>query len=177
MEGANLMDVKTTLKEQMQALHGTLEAAIGDCPEESLTQKLPGSTINSIGAIYAHTILGEDGLLNGLIRGGTPVYFAGGWAQKVGLEMPQGSMEPDWTVTLDINLFREYAAAVYNATDDYLATVSDTDLDRVVDAGFAPPMPVRSFVANILAWHVATHQGEISALKGVQGLNGLDLTH
>jgi hypothetical protein len=38
-------------------------------------------------------------------------------------------------------------------------------------------MPVQSFIANILAWHVATHQGEISALKGVHGLNGLVMTH
>lgn len=171
------MDVKTTLREQMQALHGTLEAAIRDCPAEVLAGKLPGATINSIGAIYAHTIFGEDGILNGLVRGDTPVYFAGGWAPKVGLDMPKGGMELDWAVTLDLDLFRQYAAAVYQATDEYLATVSDDELDRIVDPGFAPPMPVRSFVANILAWHVATHQGEISALKGVQGFNGLDLTH
>jgi hypothetical protein len=171
------MDVKGTLQEQMQALHGTLEAAIRDCPADALTRKLPGSTINSIGAIYAHTIFSEDGILNVLIRGGTPVYFAGGWAPKVGLDMPKGGMEPDWAVTLDVDLFRQYATAVYEATDEYLATVSDAELDRVVDPGFAPPMPVRSLVANLLAWHAATHQGEISALKGVQGFNGLDLTH
>lgn len=171
------MDVGTTLKEQMQALHGTLEAAVRDCSADALTRKLPGSTINSIGAIYAHTIFSEDGLVNGLIRGGTPVYFAGGWAPKVGLEMPKGGMEPDWTVKLDVNVFRQYAAAVYDATNEFLATVSDAELDRIVDPGFAPPMPVRSFIANLLAWHAATHQGEISALKGVMGLNGLDLTH
>ena len=171
------MDVTTTLRQQMHALHGTLEAAIRDCPTESLVRKLPGSTINSIGAIYAHTIFSEDGILNGLIRGGTPVYYAGGWAPKVGLDMPKGGMEPDWDVSLDINLFRQYAAAVYKATDEYLATISDVELDRVVDPGFAPPMPVRALVANLLAWHVGTHQGEISALKGVQGFKGLDLTH
>jgi hypothetical protein len=171
------MDVQTTLQEQMRALHGTLETAIGDCSAEALTRKLPGATINSIGAIYAHTIFGEDGILNGLVRGQTPGYFAGGWAEKVGLEMPKGGMEPDWTVSLDLGLFRQYAAAVYQSTYDFLATVSDEELDRVVNPGFAPPMPVRSLVANILAWHVATHQGEISALKGVQGFNGLDLTH
>jgi hypothetical protein len=170
-------DVKTTLRQQMQSLHGTMEAAICDCPTDALTRKLRDSTINSIGAIYAHTIFGEDGFLNGLVRGGTPVYFTGGWAPKVGLEMPKGSMEPDWAVTLDLDLFRRYAAAVYEATDEYLATVSDAELDRIVDPGFAPPMPVRSFIANIMAWHVATHQGEISALKGVQGLNGLVPTH
>ena len=171
------MDVKTTLKEQMQALHGTLETAIRDCPADALTRKLPGSTINSIAATYAHTIFSEDGILNGLVRGGTPVYFAAGWAPKVGLDMPKGGMEPDWDVNLDINLFRQYAAAVYEATDEYLETVGDAELDRIVDPGFAPPMPVRSLIANLLAWHVATHQGEISPLKGVQGFNGLDLTH
>ena len=165
------------LREQLRALHNTLEAAIGDCSAEVLARKLPGSTINSIGAIYAHTIFAEDGLLNGLVRGGAPIYVAGGWAPKVGLDMPQGGMEPDWAVTLDLGVFRQYAAAVYQATDEYLATVSKVDLDRVVEPGFAPPMPVRSFIANLLAWHVATHQGEISALKGVQGFDGLVLTH
>jgi len=172
-----MADVRSTLREQMQTLHSTLEAAVGDCPAGSVAQKPPGSTINSIGAIYAHTVFGEDGMLNGLMRGRTPVYFAGGWAEKIGIEMPQGSMEPDWNVSLDLDLFRKYAREVYDATYDYLDTITDEEFEKTVDAGFAPPMPARSFVANILAWHVATHQGEISALKGVQGLNGLVLTH
>jgi hypothetical protein len=171
------VDAKTTLRQQMEALHGVLEAAVGDCPEEALPKKLPGASINSIGAIYAHTIFGEDGILNGLVRGGTPVYYARGWAQKIGIDMPAGTMEPDWAPSIDLGLFREYAADVYKETDAYLASVSSDELERVVDPGFAPPMPVRLLFANILAWHVATHQGEISALKGVQGLNGLDLTH
>ena len=50
------MEVKTILREQMQAMHTTLEAAITDCTAEALIWKLSGSTINSAGAIYAHTI-------------------------------------------------------------------------------------------------------------------------
>jgi hypothetical protein len=171
------MDVRTTLREQMGALHGTLEAAIGDCAPATVAKKLPDAKINSIGAIYAHTVFTEDGLLNGLIRGAKPVYFTGGWAEKVGIEMPQGTMEPDWNITLDLDLFRQYAQAVYAATDEYLANASDADLEAVVDSGFAPPMPACSFIANLMAWHVGTHQGEISALKGVQGLEGLVLAH
>jgi hypothetical protein len=112
------MDVKTTLREQMEALHGTLEAAVRDCPADAVARKLPGSTINSIGAIYAHTIFGEDGLLNGLVRGGKPVYFDGGWASKVGLDMPQGGMEPGWSVR-STSTSRQYAAAVYKAATVY----------------------------------------------------------
>jgi hypothetical protein len=171
------MDARTTLRQQMQRLHGIMEAAIGDCPPDIVARKLPDSTVNSIGAIYAHTIFGEDGLLNGLIRGQAPEYYAGGWAEKIGIDMPKGGLEPDWAPSLDMKQFREYASAVYQATDEYLANASDADFEKIVDAGFAPPMPVQSFVANVLAWHVATHQGEISALKGVQGLNGLVMTH
>ena len=171
------MDVKTTLQQQMQSLHGTMDAAMSDCSAEVLAGKLAGSTINSVGAVYAHTIFSEDGLVNGLVRGGTPVYFAGGWAPKVGLEMPQGGMEPDWAVTLPLDIFRQYAAAVGKATSEYLASATDAELERVVDPGFAPPMPVRTLFANVLAWHLASHQGEISALKGVQGVNGLVFSH
>lgn len=171
------MDAKTMLREQMNALHGVLEAAIGDCPSESLTKKMPDSKINTIGAIYAHTVFSEDGMLNYMVRGQAPVYMAGGWAEKIGVAMPQGTMEPDWAVDIDLGLFRQYAAQVYEATDQYLDTVTDEELARVIEPGFAPPMPVLSFIATILAWHVGTHQGEISALKGVQGLEGLVLTH
>ena len=171
------MNVKATLKEQMAELHRILEAAICDCPPDAVAKKLPGAKINSIGAIYAHTVFGEDGILNALIRGQPPVYFAGGWADKIGIEMPRGGMEPDWSVTMDLGLFRQYAAAVYQATDNYIASLTNDELERVVDLGFAPPMPVRSAIANVLAWHAATHQGEISALKGVQGLEGLVMTH
>jgi hypothetical protein len=171
------MDVKTMLQQQMGALHAVLEAAVGDCSAETLAKKLPGSTINSVGAIYAHTVFGEDGILNGLVRGQAPVYYGSGWAPKIGIDMPQGTMEPDWSVSLDLDTFRQYAAAVYQATDEYIAGLSEAEMDRVVDLGFAPPMPVLSVIANVLAWHVATHQGEISALKGVQGFNGLEMTH
>jgi hypothetical protein len=161
----------------MGEMHRILEAAIGDCPADVVGKRLPGAKINSIGAIYAHAVFGEDGLLNGLVRGQAPVYYAGGWAQKVGLEMPQGGLEPEWNPALDLGLFRQYAAAVYKSTDEWLASVSDADLARIVEPGFAPPMPVSAFVGMIGVWHIATHQGEISALKGVQGLNGLVMSH
>ena len=171
------MDGKALLRQQLQTMHNYLEGAIGDCTPGLLSTRLPGATINSPGAIYAHTIMSEDGLFNGLVRGTTPVYYAQGWAQKIGIDMPQGSMEPDWNINYDLNLFREYAAAVYRASDEYLAGVTDAELARVVEPGFVPPLSISAFVADILVWHAATHQGEISALKGVQGVNGLAAPH
>jgi hypothetical protein len=171
------VDAKQLLRQQLQAMHNYLEAAVGDCSGGTLATRLPGATINSPGAIYAHTVMGEDGLLNGLVRGGTPVYYAQGWAQKIGIDMPTGGLEPDWQPTFDLRLFRDYAAEVYRASDEYLAGADDEELARVVAPGFIPPLPVWSFFSDVLVWHAATHQGEISALKGVQGLNGLAQPH
>jgi len=177
---ANLLEVSlpaAMLRQQLQAMHNYLEAAIVDCTPGVLSKRLPGATINSAGAIYAHTILSEDGILNGLVRGSAPVYHAQGWAQKIGIDMPPGGLEPNWDVSFDLGLFREYAAAVYRASDEYLASATGTELTRMVEPGFIPPLPVSALVADVLVWHAATHQGEISALKGVQGVNGLANPH
>ncbi|MBA4179370.1 MAG: hypothetical protein C0506_02170 [Anaerolinea sp.] len=171
------MEGKAMLRQQTQAMHNYMEAAIVDCTPGVLGKRLPGATINSAGAIYAHTIFSEDGILNGLVRGTTPVYYADGWAQKIGIDMPKGGMEPDWDVNLDLELFRQYAAAVYRHTDEYLASATDAELARVVEPGFVPALAVSALFADVLVWHAATHQGEISALKGVQGVNGLAAPH
>jgi hypothetical protein len=171
------MDGKALLRGQVAEMHRILEQAIGDCQPAMASNCLPGAKINSIGAIYAHTVFGEDGILHGAGRGITPIYFSGGWSQKVGLEMPQGGLEPDWNPSIDLGLFREYAAAVYAETDSFLASASDEDLAREINLGFVPPMPLSTLIANVLVWHTATHQGEISALKGVQGVDGLVFSH
>ncbi len=170
------MSVQAMLHAQYREMHQLLEVAIGDCTSASLTKRLPGATINSIGPIYAHTIFSEDGLVNGLVRGRTPIYHAGGWAKQIGIPMPQGGLEPDWDVTLDLAAFRDYANEVYKDTEEWLGGASEEELARVVNPGFTPPMPAGTLMGTVMLWHVATHQGEISALKGAQGLVGLNLT-
>jgi hypothetical protein len=76
------MDGIALLRAQNAEMHRILEAAIGDCTSDMVGACLPGAKINSIGAIYAHTVFSEDGILNGALRGVTPVDFTGGWADK-----------------------------------------------------------------------------------------------
>ena len=74
---------------------------------------------------------------------------------------------------MDLPSFREYAKAVYAATDAYVAGLPDAALARKIDTGFIGEQTVAFILSNIVAWHVAEHGGEIAALKGVQGLKGL----
>jgi hypothetical protein len=66
---------------------------------------------------------------------------------------------------------REYANAVYAATDEYLASISDADLDRVIDMGPAGTYPMGRLL-TILMGNVAWHTGEIACVKGLQGAKG-----
>ena len=75
-------------------------------------------------------------------------------------------------MTFDLEVFREYAKAVGTATDEFLASATDEQLEKEID-GPVGKQPYITFLANIGVTHVAGHWGEIAALKGVQGLKGL----
>ena len=65
----------------------------------------------------------------------------------------------------------EYAEAVRNATDAYLARLTDDELDRQVSF-FGSESSVAGVLVRFVA-HTAGHAGEIAAVKGMQGLQGL----
>ena len=170
------MTPQAVLRQQLAGAHDILEQTIADCSQETLDKNLPGATITSIGSIYAHVLFAEDGILHGMLQGKPPIYRAQDWASRTNLQMPaEPGFSPEWgrTVRLKLPAFREYAKAVYAATDAYIGGLSDADLGRKVQTGFVGEQTVAFVLANILAWHMAQHTGEIAALKGVQGLKGL----
>src|SRR5713101_2962239 len=100
-----------------------VEGTIEGVTDEQL-HWMPAGTAHNIASTYAHLVLSEDMVVNGMIAGKPPL-AATTWAGKIGLsEMPpQGSEGPtDWsawakTVKVDLPKLREYAKAVYASTD------------------------------------------------------------
>ncbi len=170
------MTTQAVLRQQLAGYHDILEQTIADCPQDVLDKNLPGATITSIGSIYAHLVFSEDGIVHEVLQGKAPTYRAQNWGSRTDVQMPDPpGFSPEWgrAVRMKLPAFREYAKAVYAATDAYIAGLSDADLDRKVQTGFVGEQTVAFVVSNILGWHVAEHTGEIAALKGVQGLKGL----
>ncbi|MBI4504819.1 MAG: DinB family protein [Chloroflexi bacterium] len=118
--------------------------------------------------------------MGGVLRGAAPL-FATTWAGRVGvseLPPPPASGQPgippwdQWarSVRVDLAALRQYGQAVYAASDEYLASLTDGDLTRVIDLSFA------GLGQQTLAWvlaagvvgHTWSHLGEISTLKGLQ---------
>ena len=173
------MDAIASIKEQLSfgrfILKGTTEGTTQD-----QAHWMPAGNAHSIAATYAHLILSEDGLINGMLQGKQPL-AATSWAGKTGVDSmpPQGSEGiADWSewagkVKVDLAAFAAFAAyhdAVAAATDAYVNGLSESDLDRQLET----PLGSQSVnqMIGIITSHLSLHGGEISAVKGLQGLKG-----
>lgn len=172
------------LRNQLQQAHEFLDGAVADVTDEQAHWR-PAGLANPLGATYAHLLCGEDAFIATLA--GRPALFSDGWAGRVGVsELPPlaepGSvrfLDPSWhdwgrRVRVDLQALRRYGQAVRHATDDYLATASDGDLDQPMDlsaAGLGERSLAWVLSAGVVG-HVLSHWGEIVCLKGLQGGRG-----
>lgn len=166
------MDGVASIKETLGLARQYLEAAIQETEAATLARRLPNATIGPIGEIYGHTIGNEDWAFNQLIQGKDQLLKSGGWATKLGLD--PAATEHDWLAVAEnhFDTLQEYGKAVFAATDAFLDSISDTDLDRPIDF-FGRKESMGWVIADTVLVHVAFHSGEIAALKGVMGLKGL----
>jgi hypothetical protein len=166
------MDAITLLRQQLKENHEWLDATMQGLTSDQLHWK-PTGKANSIAASYAHVTLSEDAVVNVMLKDGAPM-MATSWAGKTGASElpPPDDKWFDWSrrVKVDIDAMRKYAHAVYANTDTYIASLKDSDLSRMAK-GPAGERPVLAFL-NILVGHVRDFTGEISAVKGLQGLKG-----
>jgi hypothetical protein len=174
------MDSISLLREQLRAAHEYLEETMADVTPE-LAQWIPPGKATPIGANYVHLVQSEDGIVQAVLQQ-KPMLGTSTWAEKLGAsesQPPPGTSEEDyfaWTrrVQVDLPAFREYAQAVYAASDDYIAGLSPDDLDEVLDLTAMGMAPVTR--AWVLTRYVIGHAdnicGETSTMKGLQGARG-----
>lgn len=171
------MQASTLLRQLFREFHQLLEGTVADVTPDQ-AQSVPPGTANPVGATYAHVVLWEDMGLHGLLQGRPPIY-AGPWSGRTGLsKLPPLDRPGDWEdwgrrVIVDLPALRGYAEAVYEATDEYLATMPAAELERKIDLtamGFG--RPTAAWVIGNMLQNVALHCGEIAALKGLRGLPG-----
>jgi hypothetical protein len=167
------MNGVASIKETLDLARQYFDAAIQETNTETLTTKLPGATVGPIGEIYGHghTIGNEDWAFNQLIQGKDQLLTSGGWTSRLGLA--EGA-DPDWgAVARDhMNDLQAYGKAVAEATNAFLDSLSDADLDRPIDF-FGRKESMGWVIADTVLVHIAFHSGEIASLKGVMGQKGL----
>jgi hypothetical protein len=66
----------------------------------------------------------------------------------------------------------EYGARLTKLAGDYIASLSDADLDRQLETQFFGIQSV-GYMLQLAAMHAVGHAGDIAAIKGIQGVKGL----
>jgi uncharacterized damage-inducible protein DinB len=158
------------LRFMFEQIHGYLEATMQNV-DDVVARYKPGGPPSILGQ-YAHLVTGEDWFINVKLANRAPVMMTmnPGFASP---PPPTGWDEWARTERVDLQALRAYALEVHEATDAYLASADDTILDQPVDLTEVGMGQVNGAAALFLAFsNVALHTGEISAIKGLNGLAG-----
>ncbi len=136
---------------------------------------IPPGTANPIGALYWHTISSVDQIVHEWCQGQEPLGKRAGWHKRVLLAgapaAGQETLEQMQALRVDLPVLHDYARAVAEASQDWVASLEPQDLEREVNLPFGA-FNLAQILATFVIWHVNAHCGELSALKGCQGARG-----
>jgi uncharacterized damage-inducible protein DinB len=132
----------------------------------------PDRAANSIAWLVWHlTRIQDDHIAE--VAGADQVWIAKGWGGKFAL--PYDLRETGWSQSANqagafrvssAELLTGYHDGVYQASLDYLATVTDADLDRVVDDRWDPPVTLGVRLVSVVADDLQ-HAGQAAYLRGL----------
>lgn len=167
------------IKEEMKDAHELFNGTVGDITEDQL-HKDPGGKAFPIGATYAHLVVSEDVIMHSMVIGKQPLYETN-FKNNTGLSEPMPPMDENWSdanekwgrsVQVDLKKLREYSKAVFEATEVYLNTLQDNDVDKEIDLGDWGKKTLANLLYTMIIGHTYSLAGELSALKGIQGAKG-----
>jgi hypothetical protein len=155
-----------------------LEGLVADLTQEQADRVPPGNA-NPIGATYWHTIMYVDKIVHDWGMGQAALRETADWQEKVVITSPP--VDPDDPMgdlravhagqRVDLPSLHEYARATAKTVLDWVASLTPEDLERSVDTTIGE-LSLGQMLESYIIWHINVHCGEISALKGCQGLKG-----
>ena len=163
-----------TLRSGFRASHQWFDGTLADVTNEQANFVPPGKA-HPISELATHTIQSEDAIIHGMLQGEPTIWEREGWGERLGLpNMTQHTTEAARAFRCDVEALQEYKEQVYAATELYLDSLTDEDLDEEVDlsAFGMDSMRVGDVLPMFCLGNTFAHTGEISALKGIQGATG-----
>ncbi|CAN5180939.1 hypothetical protein BH11PAT1_BH11PAT1_7600 [soil metagenome] len=170
------MNVIQLLRDQVKSAHDTLEATMGDVTQDVAHFTETGKAL-PVGAAYAHVIMSEDMIVSHVLAHKPAEYEN----DDTGLSEPMPAFgASEWTkheqwartVKIDLPKLKAFSQKVFAATDAYIASLSEEDLEKEIDVQGMGKNTIVFFITNAIILHCASLTGEISAAKGIQNLKG-----
>jgi len=148
-----------------------LRAAVQDLTPEQLAWRADPRS-NTVGWLAWHlTRVQDDHVAE--VAGTEQVWTAGGWQQRLGLDLAPGdigyghsSAQVAAVRIEDPTLLLTYHDAVHEATVRYLDGLTADDLDRVVDERWDPPVTLGVRLVSVVSDDLQ-HAGQAAFLRGL----------
>ena len=132
----------------------------------------PGGTANSIGWLVWHLTRIQDDHLAAAAQAGQ-VWMADGWAARFGLPFDESatgyghrSEEVAAVRVSAAELLTGYHDAVYTETIQYVQRLADTDLGRIVDERWDPPVTLGVRLVSVVS-DCLQHAGQAAYVRGL----------
>ena len=145
--------------------------AVGNLSQEQLAIRLDDDA-NSIAWLVWHLARVQDDHISG-VSGDAQVWLTGDWQERFGLPFEpevigygQSSAEVAAVVGIPGDLLMAYLDAVTNQSLAYLATLTDADLDRVVDTDWTPEVTLAVRLVSVIGDDLE-HAGQAAFIAGV----------
>ena len=168
------MELVDFIRGQAESAIGMIEHSMQDLTPEVIHYEA-GGTSNTIAQLLAHMVTGQDLLIQDKIRGGGVTLHNSGWAEKTGVPADRSLIWQREAWRMDLPGFGEYVRAVLANSRSYIESLDASVLEQEHAWIRGPEQPVHRLMQTIFINHALGHCGEISTLKGIQGLKGLPI--
>ena len=158
------------LADAFDRIRGVVGRALDGLTDEQLTEQV-GPDANPISWLVWHlTRIQDDHVCD--VAGIEQAWIGQGWYERFGLPFPvtdhgYGHTEQQVEqVRVPGELLRAYHDAVYARTVDYVKTIRDADLDRVVDTNWDPPVTLGVRLVSVISDDLQ-HAGQAAYVRGL----------
>lgn len=131
----------------------------------------PTPEANSIAWLIWHSARIQDAQI-AAIAGIEQVWFSAGWVDRFALDLPRDAhgyghtAEEVGKVRAPAGLLAGYYHAVHKMTLEYIATITDVELARIVDENWDPPVSASVRLVSIID-DCAQHLGQAAYIRGI----------
>jgi uncharacterized protein DUF664 len=131
---------------------------------------------NSIGWLIWHLTRVQDDHVAGAV-GVEQVWVSGGWDKRFALPLETGdigyghSSDEVAIVRTPADLLAEYHEATYQQTVEHLRTLTDADMDTIVDELWDPPVTMGVRLVSVLSDDLQ-HAGQAAYIRGLVARRG-----
>lgn len=180
-DAAKVMNIIDYYLFEQKRLHDWMRNCVSDLTPAEWNHVGPGN-VNSIAFLVWHCVRTEDNILRFILQGRPPRWNEDNWHERLGLPpRVQGTgMATDEARSFhitDAQLFMQYAEAVWQEFEAYLASIDDGGAElserRVKIKPVSDNMPAILAIGVVCISHCFMHLGEIAYILGTLGKQGL----